>query len=141
LSDHSNRHFSSLPDKDVLADLASRVDRHVGEQIRRRRQARGVTQQELARALGISYQQIQKYENGTNRVSAGRLYVLAKALETSVDAFFEDFELPLAPTRLSVTSEETIQAAKELSSVSDPRIRNSIRALVRLLGEEGAPRA
>jgi len=141
VNDDSQRRFPNLPNKDSLADLATRVDCHVGEQIRKRRQARGVTQQELARALGISYQQIQKYENGTNRISAGRLYILAKALETSVGTFFEDFDLPLSPGRLSVTSEEAIQAAKELSTVSDPRIRNSIRALVRLLAETGGPRS
>jgi len=135
-----NDKFSDLPDKETLASLAARVDRHVGQEIRKRRQAKGVTQQELARALGISYQQIQKYENGANRVSAGRLFIIARALDTEIGAFFESFGLPIQPQRLSITSEETVQAARELSAVSDPRVRNSIRALVRLLSDSARAR-
>lgn len=69
----------NMPDREALGELANGVDQQVGLSIKNRRQQRGVTQQELARALGISYQQVQKYENGTNRISAGRLYILAKA--------------------------------------------------------------
>ena len=54
---------------------ASEVDRIVGERIRRRRILTGLTQDQLGEALGVSYQQIQKYETGANRVSAGRLYL------------------------------------------------------------------
>lgn len=132
---NSDPRLSELPDKDTLSDLTGRIDSHVGRQIRKYRQSRGVTQQELARALGISYQQIQKYENGANRVSAGRLYIIAKALGTQIGAFFEDSALSLRQDQLSVTSEDVVQAAKELSAVPDPRVRNSIRALVRLLSE------
>jgi len=126
---------SEIPDKESLANLAARIDAHVGHQIRKHRQNRGITQQELARALGISYQQIQKYENGTNRISAGRLYIIAKALGTQASDFFEEFALSLRSDQLAITSEDVIQAAKELSAVPDPRVRNSIRALVRLLSE------
>lgn len=132
---NSDPQLSALPDKDQMSDLAARIDAHVGHQIRKHRQSRGVTQQELARALGISYQQIQKYENGANRVSAGRLYIIAKALGTQPGSFFEEFALSLRSEQLSVTSEDVVQAAKELSAVPDPRVRNSIRALVRLLSE------
>lgn len=125
---------AALADKAALSRMATAVDKHVGNRIREKRQERGVTQQELSRALGISYQQVQKYENGANRVSAGRLYILAEALGTTVDVFFAGFGEGAKPARLSVTSEEAVQAAKELHAVKDPRVRNSIRALVRILG-------
>ncbi|MFQ5346682.1 MAG: helix-turn-helix domain-containing protein [Rhodothalassiaceae bacterium] len=131
-------HAGQLPTKSALADLANEVDRHIGERIREHRLERGLTQQDLARALGISYQQVQKYENGSNRVSAGRLYILAQALGVRVGAFFEGFGAPPAARRLSLTNEETIQAAKELAAIRDPRVKSTLRALLRALGNPGA---
>lgn len=130
---------SSLPDKSALSRLANDVDHYVGLRIRERRQQRGVTQQELARALGISYQQVQKYENGTNRVSAGRLYILAQALDLEIADFFDGFDSAGSGENLAVTSEDVVVAAKELNAVKDLRVRNSIRALVRILGTQSEP--
>ena len=68
------------------------VDGHVGRRIRERRLALGISQEKLGNALGISFQQIQKYEVGTNRVAAGRLWDIAKVLEVDVGYFFEGIE-------------------------------------------------
>ena len=68
------------------------IDRHVGERIRSRRAELGMTQHDLATLLGISYQQVQKYETGANRVSAGRLYEMARQLGSPVGFFFEGLE-------------------------------------------------
>ena len=65
------------------------VDGHVGRRVRERRLALGMSQEKLGNALGISFQQIQKYEVGTNRIAAGRLWDIARALEVDVDYFFE----------------------------------------------------
>jgi len=65
------------------------VDVHVGQRIRRRRWMLGITQQQLGDAVGIKFQQIQKYETGMNRVSASRLYDIATALDVPVAFFFE----------------------------------------------------
>ena len=131
---------SDLPDKDALARLANHVDGHVGQRIKELRLERGITQQELARALGISYQQVQKYENGANRVSAGRLYILAQAIGVRIGAFFEGLGTPAAARRLSLTNEETIQVAKELAAIRDPRVRSTIRSLLRVLASSnGTP--
>ena len=66
------------------------IDLHVGQRLRQRRCLLGLTQQRLANAVGIKFQQIQKYESGANRVSASRLWALANALDTPVSYFFED---------------------------------------------------
>lgn len=66
-----------------------RVDVHVGNRLRQRRVAVGMTQERLARMIGITFQQVQKYERGTNRIVASRLFELAQALGVSVDYFFE----------------------------------------------------
>lgn len=65
------------------------VDVHVGKRIRHRRWLMGITQQQLAEAVGIKFQQIQKYETGMNRVSASRLWDIAEALTVPVSFFFE----------------------------------------------------
>ena len=68
------------------------VDVHVGKLIRARRRARGMSQQELAKAIGVSFQQVQKYERGANRVSASKLFSVAKALDLRVASFFDGLE-------------------------------------------------
>jgi len=72
--------------------LAHTVDVHVGKKIRQRRWLVGMTQQGLAEAVGIKFQQIQKYETGANRVSASRLWDIASALDLPVSHFFEGVE-------------------------------------------------
>ena len=68
------------------------VDAHVGKRIRHRRWMIGMTQQQLADKVGIKFQQIQKYETGANRVSASRLWEIARALEVPVERFFSGFD-------------------------------------------------
>ncbi|MGV6820915.1 MAG: helix-turn-helix domain-containing protein [Parvularcula sp.] len=65
------------------------IDLHVGQRLRQRRCVLGMTQQKLAEAVGIKFQQIQKYESGANRVSASRLWALSEALGVPVSHFFE----------------------------------------------------
>ncbi len=68
------------------------VDVHVGQRVRQRRWMMGMTQQALAERVGIKFQQIQKYETGTNRISASRLWDIAAALEVPVSFFFEGLD-------------------------------------------------
>ena len=69
------------------------VDAHVGNRIRTRRKLRGLGQVALAQRIGVTFQQIQKYEMGANRVSASKLYDIARALQTPVAWFFEGLNL------------------------------------------------
>lgn len=109
--------------------LASLVDAHVGERIRERRLEVGYTQQALAKAVKISYQQVQKYEAGSNRVSAGKLYLLASALRVDVGYFYEHFGGP-APAS-STVSRDSLQLARDASRLPDEDLRRSIGKLVR----------
>ncbi|MFV0245234.1 MAG: helix-turn-helix domain-containing protein [Qingshengfaniella sp.] len=72
------------------------VDIHVGMMIRKRRRVLGISQQVLAESVGIRFQQVQKYETGTNRVSASRLFDMANALAVPVSYFFEGIDGPAA---------------------------------------------
>ncbi|HEY1751918.1 MAG TPA: helix-turn-helix transcriptional regulator [Caulobacteraceae bacterium] len=69
--------------------MSDEIDFHLGKRMRRRRRLLGLTQQQLANACGVRFQQIQKYECGANRVSAARLWLIAGALEVPVGYFFD----------------------------------------------------
>ena len=71
-----------------------RIDVHVGLQVRLRRRALGLSQHELADAIGLTFQQVQKYERGANRISASKLYEIARALRAPIDWFFSGLEDP-----------------------------------------------
>jgi len=79
---------------------AQDVDRHVGARMRERRIMLGLTQQQMAELIGVTYQQAHKYEKGINRIAAGRLYTIAHALGVDVSHFFEgmDNERDFRPT-------------------------------------------
>jgi transcriptional regulator with XRE-family HTH domain len=74
------------------------VDIHVGARVRARRKLLGMSQTDLGDAIGLSFQQVQKYENATNRISASRLYELSRVLDVPVEHFFEDL-LPKVAAR------------------------------------------
>ncbi len=123
--------------------LARRVDRHVGERIRERRTLLGLTQEQLAATLSISYQQIQKYETGANRVSAGRLFEIAKELDCNVAQFFEGLEpdQEQAPPSHGGRNRSTIELVRNFSRISDPVVRNAVMNLVRSLIDDAAAKS
>lgn len=76
----------------AAAEVPDPIDVHVGKLIRARRRAIGVSQHELAEAIGLTFQQVQKYERGGNRVSASKLFAIGRALGVTVGSFFSDLE-------------------------------------------------
>lgn len=109
---------------------ANTIDRQVGERIRRRRILLGLTQDQLADALGISYQQIQKYETGANRISAGRLAQIAEVLDVQAGWFFGAQE---RNEEASGTSRAVLELVRNFSRIEDERVRGQIMGLVRAL--------
>lgn len=77
------------------------VDIHVGKQIRQRRWLIGMSQENLAKAIGVRFQQIQKYEKGTNRVSSSRLWQISETLGVPISYFFKGLEKPAGVDKLS----------------------------------------
>ena len=75
---------------------ASPVDGHVGVRIRLRRTLMGMSQERLGEALGLTFQQVQKYERGVNRVGASRLFDLSRVLDVPISFFFDDMPAPMA---------------------------------------------
>jgi transcriptional regulator with XRE-family HTH domain len=95
--------------------MAGQIDLHLGKRLRRRRRLLGLTQQQLASAVGVRFQQIQKYECGANRISAARLWELAEALEVPINYFYEGLEADAAAEGSSETVKrsEQVLARKE----------------------------
>lgn len=116
---------------------ASEVDSVVGERIRRRRILTGLTQDQLGDALGVSYQQIQKYETGANRVSAGRLYLLAARLDVEPGWFFEGLGDSSQDVEddLQSSSRFAIECVRSLTRIRDERVRTSILNMIRTLAD------
>ncbi len=115
---------------------ANTIDRHVGERIRRRRILLGLTQDQLADALGISYQQIQKYETGANRISAGRLAQIAEVLDVQAGWFFGAAE---RNDDAAVSSRAVLELIRNFSRIEDERVRSHIMGLVRALSFSTEP--
>ncbi|WP_417513956.1 helix-turn-helix domain-containing protein [Minwuia sp.] len=113
------------------------VDRHVGERIRRRRTELGMTQHDLALMLGISYQQVQKYETGANRVSAGRLFAMSQRLGCVVGYFFEGLEENAGVDTLEhgAANRTTIELARNFSRLPSGNVKGAISTLVRALAD------
>ncbi len=124
------------------------VDIHVGARIRLRRNMIGLSQEKLGENLGITFQQIQKYEKGMNRVGASRLQAIANILNVPVTFFFDD--MPGQSDKLRgfdeesettyvvgfLNSSEGIQLARAFAKIGDAKIRRKVLDLVRTLGQE-----
>lgn len=124
---------------------ANAVDRRLGQRVRTRRLEIGMSQERLAETLGVTFQQVQKYEKGVNRIAASRLFDIAGALEMPVSRFFEG----LTSARLGGVAEEgesfihdalaTPEGAQLMSlfaSIQSQKVRRRIVELVRALAEE-----
>ncbi len=131
------------------------IDSYVGRRIRLRRNLLGISQDNLARNLGLTFQQIQKYEKGTNRVSASRLFLLAHLFGVSVDYFFkgpdgEDLREILDMQNLPATlpqnhlngddplsGREAMSALRAFCRIKNPRVRKRAAELLAALGDNG----
>jgi transcriptional regulator with XRE-family HTH domain len=123
------------------------IDRHVGLRIRLRRKELGVSQERLADSIGLTFQQVQKYERAANRVSASKLWEMARVLKTSISYFYEGLGDPAtaesAPNpgdRQSVhdflLTPEGMELAAAFPRIKRPRVRRRILDLARALAEE-----
>lgn len=121
------------------------VNAHVGKRIRRRRRLLGLTQTQLAKAVNIRFQQIQKYESGANKVSAPRLFSIAQALDVSPVYFYEGLEAdqadaPASVAQVTLDPAEDRQAARMLVAMAkvNPILRERFIKLAEAAGgEEG----
>jgi transcriptional regulator with XRE-family HTH domain len=133
------------------------VDIHVGSRVRLRRTLLGLSQEKLGEAVGLTFQQIQKYERGANRIGASRLFEFSRILDVPVSFFFDDMDdrarvaqgdqvlgladqpqTPLEPDPL--TRRETLELVRAYYRITDPQVRKRLFELTKSLGtSEDAP--
>ena len=131
---------------DKLADLEAGpnpIDRHVGLRIRLRRKELGISQEKLAESIGLTFQQVQKYERAANRVSASKLWEVARALNTSIAYFYEglgtDGAIPAAAGPVLeefLLTSDGMELARYFPQIQKPRVRRQILELVRTMAAE-----
>ena len=125
------------------------VDVYVGSRLRLRRILLGMSQQKLSDALGVTFQQLQKYENGSNRISASRLYQLSRLLSVPISFFFAEYgedskgessagQTPIAEemTHPEMSRRETLVLVRSYYQIKDPDVRKQLLDLLRSLGSE-----
>jgi len=118
------------PSKPV--NRANDTDRHVGARIRERRIMLGLSQQQMADLIGVTYQQAHKYERGINRISAGRLYEISQVLGVPVSYFFEGLE---SQKSLDLTARQRmcLELARNFSQISNEKHQEALSQLARAL--------
>jgi len=111
-----------------------KIEVHVGQRIRARRTMLGLTQQHLANLIGVTYQQAHKYERGTNRVSAGRLYEIAEVLGVDVSYFYDGIEE--TETTVPPRQRVCLDLARNFTRITNERHQNAVSQLCRTLADE-----
>lgn len=126
------------------------IDIHVGTRLRRRRTLLGMSQGKLGDTVGLTFQQIQKYERGANRIGASRLYDLSRVLDVSISYFFEEMPTELSDDRYKdvnhhlsedvsafevddMTRRETLELVRNYYQITSPSVRRRVFELTKVL--------
>lgn len=115
---------------------ANDADRHVGTRIRERRVMMGLSQQQLARMIGVTYQQAHKYERGLNRISAGRLFEIAQVLGVPVSYFFEGLAAEATAPDLSSRQRMCLELARNFSLINNEKHQDALSQMARALAAQ-----
>ena len=123
---------------------ANPIDIQVGNRVRIRRMLIGMSQERLGDLLGLTFQQVQKYEKGVNRIGAGRLFEVSRILNVPVDFFYEGVAAQLSgseaettpPVMEFVSSGEGLQLSLAFMKIKDAKVRKRVLDLVKSLAEE-----
>jgi transcriptional regulator with XRE-family HTH domain len=114
-----------------MAKVTTALDAEIGRRLRKARLSHNLTQTGLAEQLGISFQQVQKYENGSNRVSSSRLYMIADVLDLEMVYFFEKLGSKRKPTTDPELTDQVMRVARELNTMPDGDVKQHIFALIK----------
>jgi transcriptional regulator with XRE-family HTH domain len=131
---------------------ANPVDVQVGNRVRIRRMLIGMSQERLGQLLSLTFQQVQKYEKGVNRIGAGRLFDVSRILGVPIDYFYEGMGAKLVgqdgfaedsapPVMEFVSSGEGLQLSLAFMKIKDSKVRKRVLDLVKSLAEEEAEKA
>lgn len=129
----------SVTDMKRTTNRTQDIDRHVGARIRERRIMLGLTQQQLADLIGVTYQQAHKYERGLNRVSAARLFQIARVLSVPVSHFFDGLDEEHAGSGIKPSTPRErmcLELARNFAQISNERHQEALSQLARALATQ-----
>ena len=125
------------------------IDIHVGSRVRMRRTLLGMSQSKLGDALGLTFQQIQKYERGANRIGSSRVYKLSKILDVPISYFFDEMPIEVASGAAPAVGEEqeafqqdnlakreSLELVRSYYKIRDTKVRQRIFELVKVIGKK-----
>lgn len=133
------------------------IDVHVGQRIRSRRTLLGFSQEQLAHGLSVTFQQVQKFERGSNRVSASRLWDISQLLDVDISYFFDDMssatksnsprQIAFSDFKMNIDAQmkdplarrETLELVRSYYSVEDPQVRKCITEIVKIIAQTVSP--
>ncbi len=115
------------------------IDVYVGGRVKFRRKLLGLSLRAVAEQLGLSFQQVQKYEKGANRIGANRLYALSAILDVPVSFFFDGLKKDRPPDTNLVVDFQVMETARHLERIPDKRVRDAFRALATTISKTRAP--
>ncbi|MDT3381116.1 helix-turn-helix domain-containing protein [Labrys portucalensis] len=136
----------------MIKKVPNPIDQHVGSRVRIRRVLVGMSQEKLGEALGLTFQQVQKYEKGTNRIGASRLQQIASILGVTISFFFEGLPPETGAVHTAEHADESdtshvieflsttegLQLNKAFARIKDPKVRRRVVDLVSTLSQEHA---
>ena len=128
------------------------IDVHVGKRLRLRRTLLGMSQERLGKAINLTFQQVQKYERGTNRIGSSRLYQLSQVLDIPVSYFFDDLPPDIVGTKTPsladanfasfdrdpLVKRETLELVRAYYRITDPSVRKKVFELVKAIAKPAA---
>ena len=106
------------------------IDLHVSKRIRFKRKMIGLTQSDLGGKVDLTFQQIQKYEKGENRVSASKLYQIAQILDTNVSFFFDGYNETVSEREEITDDKQSVDLVKSFKSIKNPKVKKRIMMLI-----------
>lgn len=127
--------------------MADPVDIHVGARVRLRRTLLGMSQDTLGKALGLTFQQVQKYERGANRMGSSRLFKIANILQVDISYFFDEMPEGMGTKPIGMSEEpaifqdghmlrrETLELVRSYNGIKEPEVRKRLYALLIAIGE------
>ena len=130
------RKIESLQGDGKTINRATETDRYVGGRIRERRVMLGLSQQQMADMIGVTYQQTHKYERGINRISAGRLYEIAQVLRVPLSYFFEGLGDRPDAGAPGVRQRMCLELARNFAQITNERHQEALSQLARTLAQE-----
>jgi transcriptional regulator with XRE-family HTH domain len=127
---------SRRPGRTARDDGPDPIDRHVGKRVRRARLDAGLSQEELGRGVGVSFQAVQKYEQGENRVSASRLFRTAQLVDQPISFFFEGLDRDALVPDVAVFLPEELDLVRHYRRIESKEVRMRLLRLAKRIGSE-----